>query len=77
MGSGATTLGPAIHSEVGGILRNEQKLFDSFGHELFGFTPDRFDRAAAMFSAHLRNDAKGAGMVTTLGNLYIGKMFRG
>ena len=75
LSAGTATFGPAIHAEVGGILGNQEKLFDSLRNKLFGFTTNRFDCPTPMFASHLRNDAEGAGMVATLGNLYIGKMF--
>ncbi len=38
LGAGTATLGPAIHPKVGGVLRNEEKLFDSLRHKLFSLT---------------------------------------
>ena len=76
MGTGATTFGPAIHAEVGGVLRNQEKLFDSLRNELFGFATNRLDRAASVFSPHLGNDAEGAGVVTPLGDLDVGEVLR-
>ena len=58
-------------------MRNEEEFFDPFGDELFCFTSDGFDGAATVFTAHLRDDAEGAGVITAFGDFYIGKMFWG
>ncbi len=76
MGAWSTSFGPTIHTEVGGVLRNEEEFFDPFGDELFRFTSDGFDGATTVFTAHLRNDAEGARVVTTFGDFDVGEVFR-
>jgi len=75
LGAWSTSFGPTIHTEVGGVLRNKQEFFDPFGDELFCFTSDGFDGAATMFTAHLRDDAEGARVITAFGDFDVGEVF--
>jgi len=63
---------PAVHAEVGGVLRNEVEFLDALGDEAAHFGDDGGDGAAAMASAHLRDDAEGTGMVAALGDFDVG-----
>ena len=77
MGAWSTSLGPTIHTEVGGVLGNEEEFLDPFGDELFCFTSDGFDGAATVFAPHLRNDAEGERVITSFGDFDVGEMFGG
>ena len=61
--------GPEIHSVVSRILADQVNLPNTFGDERPNFGKNRFGRAAAMFAAHLRNDAKTARVVAAFGDL--------
>ncbi len=44
---------------------------------MFRFTSDGFDGAATVFAPHLRDDAEGAGVITTFGDFDVGEVFWG
>ena len=64
-----------IESVISRVLRNQIDFLHAIGDERFRFLDDVGLCAAAMRSAHPRNDAKAARMVAALGNLDVGEMF--
>ena len=66
--------GPAVHAEVSRVLRDQVHLLHAFGDELTSFLDHGFDRATAMASADARDDAERAGVITTFGDLDVGRM---
>ena len=65
-----------IESVISRVLRDEIDLFDAIGDERLGFGDDVLLRAAAMRTAHPRDDAEAAWMIATLGNFQVGEMPR-
>src|SRR5690606_22315240 len=67
---------PGIHAEKRRVLRDEIELLDAFLDELACLGDDTLNGAAAVAAANLRDDTEGAGVVTALGDLDVGKMLR-
>src|SRR5207237_4562400 len=61
---------------ISGILADQVNLAHAFPNESTNFCQHRLQRTAAMFSAHLRNHAKTARMITAFRNLYVSEMRR-
>src|SRR5262249_50717888 len=58
------------------VLPDECDFANARAGQLLGFTRDRFKPAAAKFSAQLRNDAEGAGMIAAFRDFDVGRVAR-
>src|ERR1700722_19644124 len=65
---------PKIHPVVGCVLADQVNFFDTLPDKVANFAFHRVDRSASMPATHLRDYAKTARMVTSFGNLQVGKM---
>ena len=63
---------PEIHAVVGGVLADEVDLLHARGDETLDLPDHRLDGAAAVATAHPGDDAEGAGVIASLGDLHIG-----
>ena len=59
-----------------GVLADQGNFADARGGEIFRFAHDRFESAAAEFSAKLRDHAERAGMVAALVDFDVGRVAR-
>ena len=68
--------GAMLHIDAvgGGILRDNQQLFDAGIGQAFGFGQHFTNRTADKVAAHRRDNAEGAAMVTAFGNFQVGVM---
>ena len=60
---------PRINAISRGILRNNQKLFGASSDQFLRLTQHRVNPATCKLSAQRGNDAEGAAVVATFGNL--------
>ena len=58
-----------VQTVVGGILRNDNQLFDALGDHPFGFVQNVLDRARLVAAANHRDGAVRAAAVAAFGNL--------
>ncbi len=65
-----------VFAVKGGVLSDEGDFADARGGQVRGFARDRLQPPAAEFSAQLRDDAEGAGMVAALIDLDVGGVAR-
>ena len=59
------------------VLRDEQDLFHAAGRERTRLADDRIGWAAPVVAAQRRDDAEGALVIASLGDLHVGVVFGG
>src|SRR5207247_654545 len=68
---------PEIHSVIGRILTYKTYLLHTLGDKAAHLCDDGLGRAAAVASAHFRDDAKAARMIASFGDFQVSAVRRG